>query len=164
MRWNQYLVLATRGASGHVLFATMANGQVVGGRDLYAYGKDKSFQWENDTTNRLTVVGRGTLFSIYTNGVLIGEVDPTAPAPPLSLPPPPSSPDLNDPALQARYQEQLKQYETVKAEILAQFRSRRQEAQTANKKFDRGFAALTVLSELGQTTCHFDNTWLWLLN
>ncbi len=162
---NQYLVIATRGASGHVLFATMANGQVVGGRDMYAYGKDKSFGWENDTTNRLTVVGRGELFTIFMNGVKIGEVDPTAPMQAPVLPEPPARPaDLADPVLLARYQEQLKQYEAVRSEMLGQYLSRRKEAQAANKKFDRGFVAMTVLSESGHTTCQFNNAWLWLLN
>jgi hypothetical protein len=163
--WNQYLVIATRGASGHVLFVTMANGQVVAGRDIYAYGKDKNFKWENDTTNRLTIMGQGNLFTIYTNGVKIGEVDPTGPLPEPVLPQPPVKPaDLTDPALLDRYQEQQKQYEAVKAQILGEYLARRNEAQTANKKFDRGFVAMAVLSESGHTTCQFDNAWLWLLN
>jgi hypothetical protein len=77
---NQYLTIATRGASGHVLFATMSNGDIVGGRDIYAYGIDPNFNWENNATNRLTVVGRGNTFTIYSNDTLIGEIDPGAPS------------------------------------------------------------------------------------
>ncbi len=41
---NQYMVIATRGASGHVLFVTMSQGKIVGGRDIYAYGIDPELQ------------------------------------------------------------------------------------------------------------------------
>ena len=56
---NQYLTIMTRVASGHVLFATMAEGEVVTGQDIYAQGHDPNFNWQNQATNRLTVVGRG---------------------------------------------------------------------------------------------------------
>lgn len=71
---NQYLVIATRGANGHVIFTTMAQGEVVSGADMYAHGLDPKFNSANDTTNRLVVVGRGEIFSIYTNGTQIGQV------------------------------------------------------------------------------------------
>jgi len=162
---DQYLVIATRGASGHILFATMANNQVVGGRDLYVYGKDKNFRSENDATNRLTVVGRGQTFTIYMNGVEIGAVDPTAPTPAPSLPPPPPLPaNLNDPGVRQQYPDQLKQYEQVKSEIQGQYLAKRNEAQQANKTFARGFVAMTVLSESGRTSCQFKHAWLWLLD
>jgi hypothetical protein len=163
--WNQYLVIATRGASGHVIFATMADGKVGGARDSYAYDQDPGFQWENDTTNRLTVVGQGTKFSIFTNGIKIGEVDPTAPVPDPSLPEPPDRPaNLLDSELTKKYQAQVEQYEQVKDEITSRYLARKQEAQAANKKFDRGFVAMTVLSESGRTTCEFTRAWLWLLD
>ena len=68
--FNQYLVLATRGAQGHVAFAIMQNGEVKDDEitDIYANGIDPQFEWQNDTTNRMTVVGRGNTFTIYTNG------------------------------------------------------------------------------------------------
>lgn len=75
---NQYLVIATRGAQGHVGFVTMVDGEVVldESQDIYANGLDPLFDWQNDTTNRLTVVGRGNTFTIYTNGTEIGQVTP----------------------------------------------------------------------------------------
>jgi hypothetical protein len=60
---SQYVTLATRGTSGHVIFITMSQGEIVTGQDIYAYGLDPNFQWQNNTTNRLTVVGRGEQFS-----------------------------------------------------------------------------------------------------
>lgn len=109
--FNQYLVLATRGAQGHVGFAIMQDGEIKDDEltDIYANGIDPQFQWQNDTTNRMTVVGQGNTFTIYTNGTKIGEVTPSV-------------------------------------------------------AFDRGFTAFTALNESGDTTCKFDNAWLWLLN
>ena len=43
----------------------MADGEVLDGYDLYAYGLDPKFDWRNDTTNNLTVVGRGTTFTVH---------------------------------------------------------------------------------------------------
>ena len=161
---NQYLVIATRGASGHVIFATMANGEVVTGQDIYAYGLDPEFDWRNDTTNRLTVVGLGNSFNIYTNGTLIGEVDPTAPPPQPYIPPPPQEPeDKSDPEVMAAYAVAQAEYQTVVNTIRAQYNARLSAYETADKEFERGFVAMVALSESGQTTCNFDNTWLWLV-
>jgi hypothetical protein len=151
---DQYLVIVTRGASGHVIFATMSNGKIVSGRDIYAYGKDPNFNWGNDVTNRLTVVGRGLLFSIYSNDTLIGEVDPTAPVSFPGIPPAPKVPGAGgvvDPG-------------AVATQITADYQARQREAKNAEKAFDRGFVALVVLSESGRSVCTFDKTWLWLID
>jgi hypothetical protein len=71
---NQYLVVATRGANGHVLFTVMEAGEVIEVYDMFARNIDPVFSSANDTTNRLAVVGRGSTFSVYTNGTLIGQV------------------------------------------------------------------------------------------
>lgn len=109
--FDQYLVIATRGASGHVAFAIMQDGNVLTNQvtDIYANGIDPLFEWQNDTTNRMAVVGRGNTFSIYTNGTKIGEVTPSI-------------------------------------------------------AYDKGFIAFVALNESGDTTCHFNNAWLWQLN
>ena len=108
--FDQYLVMATRGAEGHVGFIIMEDGNAITDEitDFYANGIDPEFEWQNDTTNRMVVVGRGNTFSIYTNGTLLGEVTPSV-------------------------------------------------------AFDRGFIAFVALNESGYTHCHFDNTYLWLL-
>ncbi len=68
---NQYLLIATRGGNGHVIFVTMADNKVKDHKDFYAAPLDVN----NDATNHVTVVGQGTLFTFYTNGVKAGQVD-----------------------------------------------------------------------------------------
>jgi hypothetical protein len=149
---NQYMVIMTRVASGHVLFGTMSNGEVVQYRDIYARYTDKSFSWENLATNRLTVVGRGNTFYIYTNDTLIGEVDPTAPPKLPILPPAPQQPA--DKA----------EYDNVVSEINSQYSQRLNSANNADKIFEKGFIAMVALSESGRKTqCTFDNGWLFLI-
>jgi hypothetical protein len=161
---NQYLTIATRGASGHVLFATMSNGDIVGGRDIYAYGIDPNFNWENNATNRLTVVGRGNTFTIYSNDTLIGEIDPGAPVALPGIPPPPQQPpDVGDVNAMNLYRSQLAQQQAVATQITADYQSRQREAAGAEKFFERGFVAMVVLSESGRSECTFENTWLWLI-
>ena len=74
--FNQYLIIATRGAEGHVGFIVMRDGEVIvdESEDIYANGIDPLFEWQNDTTNRFVIVGRGNTFTIYTNGTQIDEI------------------------------------------------------------------------------------------
>ncbi len=161
---NQYMVIVTRGASGHVIFATMSNGEVVGGKDIYAYGKDPNFQWGNNVTNRLTVVGRGNLFSIYSNDTLIGEIDPSVPLSLPSIPPIPKKPlNTGDVNAMNLYKKQVAEQQAVATQITANYNYRRREAANADKIFERGFVAMVVLSESGRSICTFDNSWLWLI-
>lgn len=150
---DQYMAIVTRGASGHVAFTTMSEGDIVSGRDIYAYGKDPNFNWGNNVTNRLTVVGRGLTFSIYSNDTLIGEVDPTAPVSLPGIPPAPNVPGVGGQAEQ----------NAVATQITGNYQARQREAANAEKAFERGFVALVVLSESGRSVCTFDNTWLWLI-
>ena len=151
---NQYMAIVTRGASGHVAFTTMSDGEVVSGRDIYAYGKDPNFNWGNNVTNRLTIVGRGLLFSVYSNDTLIGEVDPTAPVTLPGIPPAPNVPGGGGIAEQS----------AVATQITADYQARQREAANAEKAFERGFVALVVLSESGRSVCTFQDTWLWLID
>jgi hypothetical protein len=161
---SQYMVISTRGASGHVLFATMSQGKIVGGRDIYAYGIDPNFSWENNATNRLTVVGRGNTFTIYSNDTLIGEVDPGAPVALPGIPPPPKQPpDVGDTNAMNLYRKQVAEQQAVATQITADYQARQREAAEAEKFFERGFVAMVVLSESGRSECKFDNTWLWLI-
>jgi len=162
---NQYLTIMTRVASGHVLFATMAEGEVVTGQDIYAQGRDPNFNWQNQATNRLTVVGRGNRFWVYTNGNLVGEIDPSAPPLQPNLPPEPERPvDTSNAEAMANYLQQQAEYEIVVEQINADFRARRRALQNADTTFERGFIALVALSQSGRkTVCEFNNTWLWLM-
>jgi hypothetical protein len=143
----------------------MSDGEIVTGRDIYARYKDKSFNWENLTTNRLTIVGRGNRFWVYTNDTLIGEVDPSAPPIKPSLPPEPENPGTNaDAQAKALYEQQKLEHETIIAQINADYAARMRAYSGADTVFDRGFMALVAVSESGRkTTCSFDNTWLFLI-
>jgi len=162
---NQYMAILTRGASGHLVFAFMVKGKVVTGRDIYAYGKDPNFVWGNKVTNRLTVVGRGTNFEVYTNDTLIGKIDTSKPPSAPSLPDPPKKPgNVNDQGAMEEYNKKLADHDQAVKDIKADYYSRQQELSNANTVFERGFIALVVLSESGRTQCQFNNTWLWLIN
>jgi hypothetical protein len=160
---NHYAVVITRGSSGHALLATMAEGEVVNVRDLYAYGLDPEFDWKNDTTNRLTVVARGQKFSIYTNGTLLGELDPSEPPPGPLLPPAPSPPIGNNPIARAAYMRAKAEYDSVVQKIRGNYAARLKILQDSDTIYERGFIALVALNESGSTTCQFDNAWLWLI-
>jgi len=161
---DQYLAIVTRVASGHVLFGTMAKGEVVTGQDIYAYNIDPAFDWQNNATNRFTVVGRGNQFFIYTNGTLIGEIDPTAP-PELKLPPEPEKPvDTSNAEAMAAFALRKAEHEVVVEQIKADFRARQKAFREADKVFERGFIAMVALSQSGKKgVCQFDNAWLWLI-
>jgi len=161
---SQYMTILTRGASGHLLFATMVDGNVVGGKDIYAYGLDPSFNWENNATNRLTVVGRGNTFSIYSNDTLIGEIDPSTPVTLPGIPPVPQQPsNVGDANAMNLYRKQVAEQQAVATQITADYQARQREANATDKLFERGFVAMVVLSESGRSACTFDNTWLWLI-
>lgn len=65
---NQYLVVATRTGTGSLSFITQTDGALFFNDTLSLSFLDPTFEWQNDTTNRITVVGRGDTFSVYTNG------------------------------------------------------------------------------------------------
>lgn len=163
---DQYVAVITRVAQGHFLFATMADGEIVTGQDMYPRTKDKSFNFANETTNRLTIVGRGDHFWVYTNGTLVGEVDPSAPPPGVNLPPEPEKPaNQNDAQAMAQYQANKAEYDASVDQIKADAASRQKRFNSADKIFDKGFIAMVALSESGKTTqCSFDNAWLFLID
>lgn len=161
---NTYLATISRVASGHFLFLTIAEGEIVTGQVMYAGGRDPAFDWQNGATNRLTVVGRGDRFWIYTNGTLIGEVDPGAP-PQLALPPEPEQPaDTSNLEAMAEFALRQAEYDREVAQVTAEYRARQRALENADTSFERGFMALVALSRAGaKATCQFDNAWLWLI-
>lgn len=162
---NTYLATISRVASGHFLFLTVAKGEIVTGQDIYAYGRDPAFDWQNQATNNLTVVGRGNRFFIYTNGTMLGEIDPSAPPLTPALPPEPQRPaNTADAEAMANYLLKKAEYDAVVVQIQANFRARQRALQNADTTFDRGFMALVALSQSGtKATCQFENAWLWLI-
>jgi hypothetical protein len=163
--FNQHLVIATRAALGHIIFSTMANGEVVNGYDMYAYGLDPEFDWHNDTTNRLTVVGVDNKFTIYTNGTIVGEIIPEGPPQLPAIPSAPTEPQPEANSQQrASYNEAVEEYNAAVARIRAEHREREAAYAENEARYDRGLIAMVALNESGYTNCRFDNAWLWLMD
>jgi hypothetical protein len=161
---NQYMVASSRLAEGHVVFAVMAQGQLVVGKDFYANGLDPKFNANNGATNRLTVVGRGTNFTIYSNGTKLGDASPNDPLPTLALPDPPAKPfNLADPNAAATYQRAVAKYKTLVSQLKNEYNQRVKLWKTANKDFEDGFVSMGAMAESGRTRCEFNNAWLWLI-
>ena len=160
---SQYMVVATRLASGHVFFAVMAQGEMMIVKDFYANGIDPRYDANNGATNRLAVVGNGLTFSVYTNGTKLGDVNPNAPLPPLVLPSPPAKPVSNDPNVQANYQQALAQYKQEVSKLKNEYNQRAALWNKLDKNFPSGYTALGVVADSGQTACDFNNAWLWLI-
>jgi hypothetical protein len=161
---DQYMVLATRFATGHVVFLATKDGEIANFHDFYPKTEDRSFQIENGTTNRLAVVARGNIIEIYTNGIKIGEVDTTKPPVRPALPAAPKPPaDLNDIPGVGRFQTLKKEYDEIAGGINSNFQVAMKNYQNRKAIFTEGFLAMLALSESGETNCNFDNTWLWLI-
>lgn len=161
---NQYMVIATRFANGRVIFSAVADGEIANIHDFYPKDRDRSFDWQNGSTNRLVVVARGNLIEIYTNGVKIGEVDTTQPPKQpvvLAAPQPPT--DQTDQNAVKRYQAQLKEYEDIAQQARSNYQIALSNYKTRQAVFEDGFLAMLALSESGRTICSFDKAWLWLL-
>jgi len=75
--FNQYLAIATRGGNGSIAFIKQINGGQFNSQLESIAGRDPVFDWQNDGTNRLTVVARGETFTIFTNGTQVQEFTAT---------------------------------------------------------------------------------------
>jgi len=172
---NQYVVIITRVANGHMAFLAIADGKISNFREFFPRDVDKSFEWFNDTTNRLAVVAKGKQIDLYTNGVLIGQVDITEPPPDVVIKFPkmeiPNEADLAaeipDKAERARrleqYREQAEQYDLGNQQVVAQLRDA-QKYFDVNQPFfyDSGLLGFLGMSQSGQMTCTFNNGWLFI--
>jgi hypothetical protein len=161
---SQYMVIATRFANGRVIFSALAEGEIANLHDFYPHDFDRSFEWRNESTNRLAVVARGNLIEVYTNGVKIGEVDTTQPPKTPALPARPQPPlDKENQAAMNQYQAELQEYEQIAEQAQQNYQAALRNYQERQAVFDNGFQAMLALSESGRTLCRFENAWLWLL-
>jgi hypothetical protein len=161
---NQYMVAASRIGQGHVIFSALADGEMANVQDFYASTEDPKFEWQNGTTNRLAVVGRGNILEIYTNHTKIGEVDTTVPPKKPSYPSRPQQPsDTEDQNAMDSYQAQLQEYQNLVNQVDTNYQTALINFETKEAVFDEGFVGMLALSESGRTVCHFENTWLWLI-
>jgi hypothetical protein len=161
---DQYLIIATRFGNGHVIFTAVVDGELANVQDFFPKTEDKSFDWQNGSTNRLVVVGKGTIFTLYTNGVKIGEVDASQPPPPMVIPPVPKAPvDQTNANLMQDYQNKLKEYREMVDQMKSNYQIALGNFETKDAVFLEGFVGFVALSESGRTVCQFDDAWLWHL-
>jgi hypothetical protein len=162
---NQYLVIASRFANGRVVFSALADGEIANIHDFYPKDNDRSFDWQNGTTNRLTVIARGPIIEIYTNRVKIGEIDTTQPPKKPPAPPKPAEPlDKSNQDAMAAYQGQLKEYEDILSQSQTSYNTALRNYSERPAVFEDGFLAMIAVSESGRTVCSFDKAWLWILD
>ena len=162
---NQYMLIASRLGNGHVIFSALADGEMANVHDYYPRDTDKSFSAENGSTNRITVVGKGNIFEIYTNGVKIGEVDTTQPPSSPKLPAKPTLPaDQNNPSEMDKYRKQLDEYQDMVSQVNTNYGVALNNYKKTDAVFDKGFVAMIGVSESGKTMCQFGNAWLWLID
>jgi hypothetical protein len=161
---DAYLMVATRFGNGRVLFGTVAGGDIVNGKDFYAYGLDPAFDWRNDTTNRMTVVARGPILKVFTNDTMIAEFNVNDPPQRPYIPPPPGKP--GDDASQDEkdaYQIAKDNYDDVVADINGAYNQGLRDFEAHDVEFLKGLVAFVALNESGTTHCEFNNAWLWLI-
>jgi hypothetical protein len=161
---DQYVVVATRFSGGRVIFTALADGELANLHDFYPRDEDRSFDWQNGSTNRLAVVARGPQIQIYTNGVKVGALDTTQPPKLPIVPAKPLPPiDAGDQAAAKRYQDELKEYQEIVDQAQANYQAALKKYQERQAVFEDGFLAMLALSESGHTLCTFENAWLYLL-
>jgi len=162
---NQYNVFITRAGNGHALFMATADGEPANFKDFYVREEDKGFDFHNDATNRLTVVARGHIIEIYTNGTKIGEVDTTQPpSQPMQVPMPSPPIDLDDIAAKNQYEDEMEEYEQQVQEMQQMFSTAKMNFEQKDAIYEQGFLGMIALSESGHTVCKFTDAWLWLIN
>ena len=162
---NQYMIIASRFANGRVVFSALADGEIANIHDFYPKDNDRSFDWQNGTTNRLAVIARGPLIEIYTNGVKIGEIDTTQPPKKPPAPPKPAEPaDKSNQSAMEAYQAQLKEYQDILSQSQTSYNTALRNYSERPAVFEEGFLAMIAVSESGRTKCTFDKAWLWLLD
>jgi Flp pilus assembly protein TadG len=161
---NQYMVIASRFANGRVIFMALSEGELGNMHGFYPKDTDPTFDWQNNTVNELTIVARGNLIELYTNGIKIGEVDTTEPPKPIPSPPKPAAPlDQSNQAAVDSYQEQLKEYEDIIKQSQLNYQKSLKKHQENPAVFEQGFLAMLAASESGRTRCTFSDAWLWLI-
>jgi len=161
---NQYMVIASRFANGRVVFMALSDGELANMRGFYPKDADPTFDWQNNTTNELTVVAIGNVIELYTNGIKIGEVDTTEPPKPIPSPPKPVAPvDQSNQAAVNNYEQQLKEYEDIIKQSQLNYQKALKKHEENPAVFEKGFLAMLAASESGRTRCTFNDAWLWLI-
>ena len=161
---DQYMVIATRFAEGHVIFTALDDGELANMHDFFPKSADRSFDWQNGSTNRIAIVARDNLIEIYTNLVKIGEIDTTQPPKPISMPPVPVEPPNNaSQEVKDFYEEQQTVYQQISQQAQQNYQIANANYQKSKPIFSDGFLSMLAFTQGGSTQCVFENAWLWLL-
>lgn len=162
---NQYTVIITRTAEGHMAFLALAKGEISNYREYFPLSYDKSFEWFNGSSNRLAIVARKNLIDLYTNGILIGQVDITQPPPDRAVKfPKIDIPPNVLPNRVEQYREQAAQYETGNEQIAAQLGDAKKNFKKNQPFFYDGLLGFLGASQSGHMVCDFSNAWLFIIN
>jgi hypothetical protein len=161
---TQYMVVITRYATGYLAFTATVNGENSNMRTIYPSTDDKSFSWQQDATNRLAIVIRGQNLDLYTNTHLVGQIDTSQPPPDNQQNPPkneltgtPVPDELQD------YQNLAGQNDQNTDLMNAQMAQARKNFAKNKPILTEGFLGFIGVSQSGQTTCTFNNAWLFIL-
>jgi hypothetical protein len=162
---SQYMVLMTRTATGHAGWLALMDGEVSNFREYYPKDQDKSFNWFNDSTNRLAIVVRGDLIDIYSNGTLLGQInikegppDAILKAPKIVIPEN-VLPDQLD-----QFREAANKQDQGNNQYLAQLNDARKNFAIKKPFLYDGLLGFLGASDSGRMICTFQNSWLFVLN
>ena len=158
---SQYIVLISRSATGHAYYLAQAKGKVFNFRNWYG-----NIKWRNGTTNRLAVVARGPILKVYTNDVLVGEIDTSQPPPPLpKFPKAPEKPSgVLTPQQQAAYDAAVAAYNQL-TNIIKRYHTEALKTFNQNDAiYEQGLVGMFAFAYSGYITCDYDNAWLWVID
>ena len=162
---SQYMTLVTRTATGRMGWLALMDGQVSNFREYYPKDKDKSFTWFNDSTNRLTVVARGDLIDLYSNGTLIDQInikegppDTTLKAPRIEIP------ENVLPAQLEQFRQVANQQDQGNNQAKVQLDDARKNFAIKKPFLYDGLLGFLGASDSGRMICTFQNAWLFILN
>ena len=61
------------------------------------------------------------------------------------------------------YRKQLEEYQQMLQDISDNYNALLARFEMKSPVFEEGFTGMAVVSESGDTTCHFEDTWLWII-
>ncbi len=159
---NQYAVVAMREFGGYVAFEVHNEGLVINRKEVYPGFFDPQFDWKNGVTNRVSAVLKENTLQIFTHGILLDTLDPTAAPKPPVFPPPPSPPTSNDPDEIAEYKYELDAYNNMKKLALEKYQLYISRYRQGNANLQDGFIYLVAYAGSGEITCQFKNAFAWV--
>jgi hypothetical protein len=159
---NQYAVVAMREYGGYVAFEVHNEGTVINRIEVYPNLYDPQFDWQNGAINRVAAVLKENSLQIFTHGIILNTLDPTAPPRPPVFPPPPAPPTSNNPDELAEYKYEMDAYLKMKKEATDKYNLYRSRYKEGAANLEDGFIYLIAYAGSGEVTCQFSNAFLWV--